>query len=184
MSLVHASAVAGERRYNVFKVRDTTALPDADMPGPRYHTFIFVETETDGSGYIHQVTGDLVTGMKYESKPAGRPESSEAFHSKDLIGTVLASSYPSNVDEVCRAQQPPGRQKAFNIRTVKTEPVKADGTFYQPGEHRSPLFKCTEWTEQLAIPALRDAGMLETTSIGLKADGQSEEGAAPNPSEG
>jgi hypothetical protein len=88
------------------------------------------------------------------------------------------------VDEVCRVQQSPGRQKAFNIRIGKTEPVKADGTFYQHGELRKPLFKCTEWTEQLAIPALRDAGMLETTCTGVKADGQSEKGReAPDPSE-
>ena len=150
------------RRYNVYKVRDETAIPDPDMPGPRYHTFIFVETEPDGSGYIHQVTGDLVTGMRYESKRAERPKDSEAFHSKESIGTVLASSYPTGVDAVCRAQQPPGRQKAFNIKTQRTEPVKAVGTFYQPGEYRNPLFKCTEWTEILAIPALKVAGVIES----------------------
>jgi hypothetical protein len=100
--------------------------------------------------------------MKYESKEAERPEGSEAFHSKQLIGAVLASSYPTTVDEVCRALQPPGRQKAFNIQTGRTEPIKPDGTFYEPGEQRRPLFKCTEWIEQLAIPALRTAGAFET----------------------
>jgi hypothetical protein len=85
--------------------------------------------------------------MRYESKAAERPEDSEAFYNKDLIGSVLASSYPTNVDEVCRALQPPGRQKAFNIQTGRTEPIKHDGTFYEPCDQRQPLFKCTEWIE-------------------------------------
>ena len=38
--------------------------------------------------------------------------------------------------------------------------MRADGSFYQPGEPRAPLVKCTEWTENQAIPSLRHARVL------------------------
>src|SRR2546423_2374237 len=56
--------------FNAFKARYSIAIPDPEMPGPRYHTVIFVATNSDGSGFIHHVTGDLVTGMRYERKIA------------------------------------------------------------------------------------------------------------------
>lgn len=161
MSLVENTAHTKPKKYRVYKTKDSTALPDPDMPQPRYHTYIFVETETSGSGYVHQVTGDLVAGMRYEAKFAERPEDSEAFHSKDFLGAVSSLAYPSSIDKICRAQPPPGRRKAVNIRSGRTEPVKIDGTFYAPGETRPQLFKCTEWTEQLAIPALIEANVLD-----------------------
>lgn len=67
-------------------------MNDPDVPGTRYHTVIFVETSADGSGYIHHVTGDLVAGMRYETKPGQRPENSKTFHSREFLGTTPASS--------------------------------------------------------------------------------------------
>ncbi|KEF53900.1 uncharacterized protein A1O9_10302, partial [Exophiala aquamarina CBS 119918] len=40
-------------------------------------------------------------------------------------------------------QPGPPRQKAFNPKTMKTEPVKLDGTFYSPGGPRPRLIKPT-----------------------------------------
>jgi len=56
------------------------------MPSPRYHTVIFVGTNSDGSGFIHHVTGDFVTGMRYERKIGKIPEESGTFHNKELLG--------------------------------------------------------------------------------------------------
>nr|POE94581.1 hypothetical protein CFP56_16820 [Quercus suber] len=150
------------KRLNVYKVRYRLAMQDPDMPSPRYHTVIFVETEADFSGFVHHVTGDLVSqgGMRYERKRGNRPEESGTFFNKELLGTVLSSQYPMTFDRVCAAQPAPPRQKAFNIETRRTEPIKPDGTFYSSGEPRQPLIKCTEWTELQAIPALRQAGLI------------------------
>jgi hypothetical protein len=118
-----------------------------------------VETKDDKSGFIHHVVGDLVTGMTYQRKPGLQPEQSRTFHSKQLLGRVKESMY-SQFDQICAQQPPPHRQKKFNPRTMRTEPIKPNGDFYQPGEARARLIKCTEWTLERAIPALQAAQIL------------------------
>ncbi|EPS39035.1 hypothetical protein H072_7194 [Dactylellina haptotyla CBS 200.50] len=144
--------------YKVFRVEDRIAVPD--MPSPRYHNKIFVETEADGSGFIHHVTGDLVSGMHYEVKKGEKPESSEIYHAKHFVGTIGASEYPANINEVLERLPAPGKQKSFNTTTMRTEQHKSPGEFYAPGESRPPMFKCTEWTIYQAIPALEEAGVI------------------------
>ncbi|KAK5171072.1 uncharacterized protein LTR77_004216 [Saxophila tyrrhenica] len=151
------------QRFNVYIVRDGPIMADPDLPGVRYHNTILVETGADGSGVIHHVTGDLVLGFHYERKESPPPELSPTFYSKEFFGTVLASAHPVAFDQVCEAQPPPPRQKAFNMATMKTEPFKADGSFYQPGEQSRPLVKCTEWTERQAMPALFRSNVVQRT---------------------
>ncbi|KIW86584.1 uncharacterized protein Z519_12815 [Cladophialophora bantiana CBS 173.52] len=146
--------------FSVYKVQYRLAVQDPDMPQPRYHTVIFVETKDDKSGYIHHVTGDLVGGMRYERKPGHQPEQSQTFHGKQLLGRVRESKY-SRLHEICAQQPAPGKQKKFNPTTMRTEPIKPNGDFYQPGEPRQRLIKCTEWTLERAIPALQREGILE-----------------------
>jgi hypothetical protein len=146
--------------YNVFKVKYTIAMPDPDMPSPRYHNVIFVESEPNGDGIIHHVTGDITSGMTYATKNGKRPEQSQTFYGKEFLGTVNAQDYPHRVDQILRAQPPPPKQKHFNIKTMRTEQMKPDGTFYEPGEPRPPMVKCTEWTVNQAIPALYSSGVL------------------------
>lgn len=152
------------RVYQVFKLRSHLVMQDPDMPSPRYHTSLFVETRDAGpsSGVKHHVTGDIVSGMHYESKPHDISEEAESLHSKELIGSTLAATYPESWDGVLRGIPAPPKQKAFNLRTMKTEPVKSwtPLTFYEPGEARPPLVKCTEWVEQHAIPVLVSQGLL------------------------
>ena len=162
MSPQPSALCSSSQRYDVYRVWDILELKDPDIPGPRYHNKIFVETSSDGTGIVHHVTGDLVQGMTHESKAESRPESSASFYSKDFLGTILASAYPGNIDATLQALPPPSRQKAFNVKTMKTEPVKPDGTFYTANEQRPPLFKCTEWTEQ-GLEALQKSGVLEAT---------------------
>ena len=134
------------------------------MPNPRFHTLIFVETNAQGrgTGVKHHVTGDIVQGMYYESKPYHDPSKSETLHSKELIGYTPAAKYPMEFENILKSLPPPPKQKAFNVKTMKTKPVKSWNplTFYKPGEARTPLRKCTEWTEQQAIPALGKARLI------------------------
>ncbi|KAK4097125.1 hypothetical protein N658DRAFT_569503 [Parathielavia hyrcaniae] len=147
----------------VFKLRFTLAMQDPDMPQPRYHHLIFVESnEQDHSGFKFHVTGDITStnGMVYQSIPYHDPKLSKTLHSSELLGYTDAANFKSDFDNVLRGCRPPPQQKAFNPKTMKTEPFKNKDpklTFYAPGEARKPLKKCTEWTEEQAIPALRNA---------------------------
>ncbi|KAL5349914.1 hypothetical protein ACLOAV_004948 [Pseudogymnoascus australis] len=137
------------------------AMPDPDMPSPRYHNVIFVETEADGSGAVHHVIGDITSGMTYATRREGRPEDSEIFVQKEFIGTVESAIYPEKIHAVLKTLPPPPKQKKFNIKTMKTEQMKDDGSFYEPGEMRPRMVKCTEWTVEQAIPALYASGVLQ-----------------------
>nr|POF04252.1 hypothetical protein CFP56_22007 [Quercus suber] len=150
--------------YAVYKLRSHLTMQDLDMPSPRFHTAIFVETNARGAGTgtKHHVTGDITTGMRYESKPYPSADDAGTLHSKDLLGHADSLLYPQAFDDVLRTLSAPPKQKAFNIATMRTEPVKSwePLTFYQAGEPRRPLVKCTEWTEQEAIPALQREGLI------------------------
>ncbi|KAK3065206.1 hypothetical protein LTS18_005992 [Coniosporium uncinatum] len=142
---------------------------DPDIEGTRYHTTIFVETEpSSGKGVIHHVTGDITSanGMRYERKQRDRPEDSRTYHSKEFLGYTIASTYPQSWNTLLQNVPAPHQQKAFNVATMRTEPFKTLNplTFYGSGEARPPLFKCTEWTEQRAIPALQSAGLIQQPS--------------------
>jgi hypothetical protein len=160
--------------YRVFKIKTDLAMHDPDMPSPRYHTAIFVETKVPGRGCgtKHHVTGDIVQGMHYESKPYDISAEVESLHSTEFIGYTIAATHPSTWDNVLAGVPAPQRQKAFNVKTMKTEPVKSWDplTFYDPGEPRRPLIKCTEWIEQLAIPALLSQGLIESGASTLRSD--------------
>jgi hypothetical protein len=146
--------------YNVFKVKNHLALQDPEEAETRYHTVIFVETKADGSGYFHHVTGDITSGMTYQRREENRPEDSQTFFKKEFIGLTPRVSYPAGIDRVCKSQPPPHRQKKFNTSTMKYQACKPDGSFYGPHEARPRYFKCTEWTELKAIPALYQANLI------------------------
>ncbi|KAL9059866.1 MAG: hypothetical protein Q9162_000936 [Coniocarpon cinnabarinum] len=145
----------------VYKVQFTQHPPDPDMQGPRYHTVVFVETKDDGSGLLHHVTGELVKGMAYQRQFRNRVEDSGKFHAKQYLGRVDSRFTVADVGRVCEAETPPGPQKKFNIKKMRHEPVKPDGSFYTEGEQRQPLIKCTEWTENQVIPKLFSEGIID-----------------------
>ncbi|OBT39847.1 hypothetical protein VE00_09106 [Pseudogymnoascus sp. WSF 3629] len=144
-------------------------MQDPDMPSPRYHNVIFVETEADGSGAVHHVTGDITSGMVYATRREGRPEESEIFVRKEFIGTVESATYPEKINAVLEALPPPPKQKKFNIKTMRTEQMKPDGSFYEPGESRPRMIKCTEWTVEQAIPVLYASSVLQKEADGRDA---------------
>lgn len=131
------------------------------MPGPRYHTVIFVQVDEDGSGYTHHAIGDLITGMRYDCRRDAAPEASENFHSKEFVGWVAATRYPRDFERAFQAQRAPLAQKKFNPRTYRTEQFDlATGQFYAPLQPRPRLIKCTEWALDQVLPALLASGLL------------------------
>ncbi|OCK73646.1 hypothetical protein K432DRAFT_312337, partial [Lepidopterella palustris CBS 459.81] len=82
--------------YPVYRLMFSLAMADPDMPQPRYHTTIFVETrQADQGGILHHVTGDITSsqGIRHEQKPRSRPEESRTFYNKEFLGYKLANSY-------------------------------------------------------------------------------------------
>ncbi|TIA27791.1 hypothetical protein D6C78_11010 [Aureobasidium pullulans] len=76
---------------------------------PRDHHAIFVESKPDQSGQIFQVAGDIQSGMRYESKPAKKPEDSATFQAKLFLGSVSIAEY-DRIDVECRKVPPPAKQ--------------------------------------------------------------------------
>lgn len=159
--------MSSSQRYPVYKLKFTLAIQDPDMPSPRYHTVVFVETDVNGGGTKFHVTGDITSGMCYESTAFHIEDNLQPLHSKELLGYAKAINFKEKWDSVLKYIPPLPKQKAFNIETMKTESVKEWDplTFYKPGEYRRPLIKCTEWTEKQAIPALLKAGLIKETPI-------------------
>lgn len=150
--------------YTVWRVQYKLGLQDPAFTETRYHNVIFVATGQDGSGQIHHVTGDIASegGMHYQRKAGRVPEESESFHARQYLGWVPVSCYPETFDAVLQSLPTPPRQRRFNPTTMKYERCRSDGTFYGPNENPPSLIKCTEWTEQSAIPALRQHGLIQT----------------------
>lgn len=146
--------------YPIYRILYKIALPDPDMPQPRYHNILFVETNPVArSGTMHEVSGVITCGMSYASSPdRPNPESDEMFFRKELIGVVGVEEYPDAFESVLRGIPPPKRQKAFNVRTMRTEQIRPEGGLYGEGEERPRMAKCAEWTVEGAIPALVAAG--------------------------
>jgi hypothetical protein len=89
------------------------------------------------------------------------------IYSKTLLGITPANSVPAKWDTLLSTLPTPPQQKAYNIKTGRTEPFKALDplTFYAADEERVLLVKCTEWTEERAIPALLQAGLIQTADV-------------------
>lgn len=152
--------------YNVYKVQYRLGIPDALTPGTRYHTVVFVETDADRGGYIYHVTGDLATatGMIYQCKKGPKPEDSLKFYRKTYLGQIRVSDF-QEIGRLLQSIPPPPRQRIFLPTTMRYEQCKPDGTLYGPHEERPPYFKCTEWTEQRAIPTLERAGIIHRNGV-------------------
>ncbi|KAL8343181.1 hypothetical protein RB601_004495 [Gaeumannomyces tritici] len=168
------------QRYAVYLAKSKVGLKDPDIPGPRHHHVIFVETNVqDRSGVKFHVVGDITSsgGMTYESRPAPAPEAEygEALCGKEPLGHTPAAAAAAAAgsggggferarwDALLRGLPTPPRQKAFNVATRRTELVKAwepRVVFYEPGEARHVPWKCTEWTNEHALPALWAAGFI------------------------
>jgi hypothetical protein len=124
-------------RYRVFR---------CEYLGNPNHEAVFVETHENGadSGHLYHVVGNILTGMRYEEKPALRPESSASFDRKEYLGTI-AVAYLGSINQICRTISVPGSQ------------VDLKGRRLYPGQ---PLRRCGEWTAD-AVNELRARGVLQ-----------------------
>lgn len=132
------------------------------MASPRYHNIIWVETDAGKTDVKHHVTGDIVAGMTYQGVAYHHPSNSKTKpHAIECIGYAEKST--KEWKTFLNGVPAPPAQKALNVKTMKTEPFKTKNplTFYQPEEARKPLWKCTEWTNIYAIPALKKAGYVK-----------------------
>ncbi|KAF2472957.1 uncharacterized protein BDR25DRAFT_12861 [Lindgomyces ingoldianus] len=110
----------------------------------RNHHVIFVQTESDGAGYVFQVTGNIQQGMAFDHKWAKKFEESETCIGQQEIGTVTEANF-DRIQSIVETLPPPPKQ--FN------GPTRIDPSI--------PLRRCQEWTAD-AIQLLRDAGVLES----------------------
>ncbi len=110
---------------------------------PRNHQAIFVETNSDGSGYIFQVIGSIQEGMTFGHKAANTPEQSQTFVSREYIGTVTKKNY-GRIQNIVEQVEPPKKQFNGPARLYRGKPLR----------------RCQEWTAE-AIRALIDAGIIE-----------------------
>ena len=154
--------MSAEVYYKVYKAQYVLGLQDPAFNETRYHTVVFIETDADGGGYIHHVTGDIASpdGMEYQRKRGRQPEQSDTFHGKTYLGRVRASDYPDVVERLLQSLPRPPRQRRFNPNKMLWEQCKPDGSYYSPHEAPPPYMKCTEWTEQMAIPTLQQHGLI------------------------
>ncbi|KAI1374030.1 hypothetical protein F4677DRAFT_428009 [Hypoxylon crocopeplum] len=111
--------------YKVWKLKFRLAVQDPDMPEERFHHILFVETKANGSGTKFHVTGNITSGIRYDLRPYHNPKLSSTLHTQEFLGYTNAKTVPTQWDAVLSREQPPPKQKAFNIKTMKTEPVKA-----------------------------------------------------------
>ncbi|KAL4792460.1 hypothetical protein BDV19DRAFT_380831 [Aspergillus venezuelensis] len=125
-------------------------------PSKRYHVGVFIELHpTTQTGTMFHVTGDMIasSGMRYEEKEDKCLAKSEYLHAYDAIGYVRKEDYDSGrISETLKALPMPTKQQEINFWE--------DGEMYAVGEEQRRDFKCNEWTHGLAVPALREAGVL------------------------
>jgi hypothetical protein len=152
-------------------------IDDPLDPVKRYHEGIFVETDQiEGSGTLFHITGDIIApnGMYYEERgPTYNPTKSEYLHNFPQIGWILADDFNSRqISAILKALPTPPKQQGLDFWNMDLKSkmtgyiwTKKGGERYEPGEGRPPVFKCNEWTNQYAIPALRNAGVLRDNKV-------------------
>ena len=99
--------------------------------------------------------------MYYDTMKKCPPQESSTYHDMEYLGKIAKEHYPKEMDRILAALPAPPKQLRYNIETARTEQMKPDGTFYAPGEQRPRFIKCTEWTNEQAIPALQSSGLLQ-----------------------
>lgn len=151
-----------------------TVAPDPLDPQKRYHEGIFVEDDPrTQKGIMFHVTGDIIaaSGMRFELKEGYSPLASAHLRSCPQIGWVRRADLDSGrIEAMLRALPTPTKQQGLNFWGKGPSSgyheyiwTKENGEPYGPTEPRRPIIKCNEWTHQLAIPTLVNAGVLRTT---------------------
>lgn len=153
--------------YRVYRPEFDTVAFDPLDPAKRYHEGVFIELDAKtGKGTLFHVTGDIISnnGMFYEERRDYASGLSDHLHSFKQIGWVRQVDFHSGrLAALLRDLPRPTKQQGLNFWVKPYTDLiwtKQDGEPYGSGEPRRPVFKCNEWTNLHAIPALRDAGIL------------------------
>ncbi|CAD6456280.1 dada3357-c803-4ca0-9520-94aecaf79a27-CDS [Sclerotinia trifoliorum] len=165
---IHQHHIMTSLPHKIYKIQWYLAFQDPLMPQTtRYHTNLFIGTFPNGSGTIYEVNGDIVSvnGMSYFQFPSPPPKSVESFYRSTLLGEVNTSDL-HRVTELLKGIPAPQRQRWFNPRSMKVEACKVDGSPYVVGDDVPPFWKCTEWTNGMAIPALWENGLIKMVDGG------------------
>lgn len=119
---------------------------------PRDHHAIFVETDPGTkSGTILNVTGNIQTGMEFEERHSGDPETADTFVEKSYLGEVRER----NVDrlrEICRVNPAPKKQFDGAKRLFPKEPLR----------------RCQEWTAEAIELLLSERILLSSGHAGAE----------------
>lgn len=122
---------------------------------PRNHHALFVRLSTASEcshGRLFNVTGNIMTGMVYETIEPAIPESSLTFIGMEKLGWVSDSDV-HRIDGVCRDNPPPAKQFE-GVRRI---------------DSKVPLRRCQEWTKE-TIQFLRDRGILQEVQVGSSSE--------------
>lgn len=110
---------------------------------PRNHHAIFVRFGNGSEpGRLFNVTGHIMSGMSYETIEPSQPEDSPTFLEMSSLGWVSTSDL-HRVDDVCRANPPPGKQ-FDGLRRI---------------DPNTPLRRCQEWAVE-TVQQLKGQGIL------------------------
>jgi hypothetical protein len=124
----------------------------------RFHHFLFIAT-TASAGLTLQVTDSVSDphGMRFKIIPGPVSRLLDTFEDEVLLGKICVTDYEEIVAILRELEMLP-RRRRFDLRSMRMEPCRPDGTFYLASE--TPPLQCTEWMERLAMSALRAWGLL------------------------
>ncbi|SPJ73849.1 uncharacterized protein FTOL_03579 [Fusarium torulosum] len=109
----------------------------------RNHHALFFQTNSDGTGSLFNVIGDIQSVMNFEaSELSKKREESQTFVSKSQLGWIKAGDL-HRVEAICRSNPPPAKQFDGPKRIDKTKPLR----------------RCQEWTSE-NVASLRAEGIL------------------------
>ncbi|KAJ5154423.1 uncharacterized protein N7500_009862 [Penicillium coprophilum] len=134
--------------YKVFTPEFDTVAYDPLDPPKRYHTGIYIEKDAENQqGFFDDVTGDIIakSGMRFEVKDDYIPVATR--------GILEALPRPTKQQGLDFWSTDPAKRNKLTW-------TKENGELYRPGEQQRPIMKCNEWTHQVAIPKLRQKGIL------------------------
>ncbi|KAM0719721.1 hypothetical protein Q7P37_003854 [Cladosporium fusiforme] len=107
----------------------------AEYLGSLNHVRIFVETTSDGDGFVFHVIGNILRGMTYEKRPGNRFDDPATFVPRSMvrIGSIEATDL-ARFESACEAVPVPGAQLKLNGK-----PIDAS----------KPIRRCGEWVQDV-----------------------------------
>ena len=144
----------------IYLVRERLGLQRPDEKEKRYHTSVFIALTSTDYVKIH-ITGSITDGFVYQARPESAPELSSSYHSKELLGYVRTTDYAA-LEATCRAQPVPTapQQRWSGGANGGYRRCRENGDFFDDADTVPKLFRCTEWVQEYAVPAIKKSGLV------------------------